>query len=474
MRPTRRFAPHRNPTGRLAWLLALSACAGAEKGPQSSGDPGIRAAAAAPAALGNTSTTDCEDGATAGPDTGDVLSRNEIRSWARPDQPSSRTCRSGSSPAVAATVQPVEALAADSPAPAQPEARAAATDPMATGPAGVSVPLVSGLILLSVHRFPDGDRENVVIVSDVSPDGVTYTWQFIQQEKSGDPFEESFERFVRATDFASAPRLNNLFTRRGRSDAPGYTAFSISRATYARVRVEGQAPYTFVSAQGGPFGGALSGVFMTRVTLKGTLTLASAAPEPMPVLLNGRRVSVPVLRLKGRFAFQDRKEEHDYWVLADSVHPVLLRTVVGADTLQTVSIQVPEASAEKDVERRLETACRAELPGVYFAFARAELQSASAPTLAGVAALLKRHPDWSFGIEGHTDSIGDPASNQALSQRRAEAVRAKLVEHYRIGPDRLQAVGFGATRPREPNATIEGRARNRRVELVRACAGARG
>ena len=126
------------------------------------------------------------------------------------------------------------------------------------------------------------------------------------------------------------------------------------------------------------------------------------------------------------------------------------------------------------MERQLETACRVELPGVYFAFASAHLQSASVPALAAVAALLERHPDWSFTIEGHTDSIGDPASNQALSQRRAESVKTKLVELHHISPDRLQPAGFGATRPREPNTTIEGRARNRRVELVRDCANDRG
>lgn len=109
------------------------------------------------------------------------------------------------------------------------------------------------------------------------------------------------------------------------------------------------------------------------------------------------------------------------------------------------------------------------LPGVYFAYNSAELEPASEPALTGVAALLQRHPDWSFTIEGHTDSIGTAASNATLSTARAEAVRTALVERHGVAPARLAAAGFGATRPRESNATLEGRARNRRVELARQC-----
>ena len=61
------------------------------------------------------------------------------------------------------------------------------------------------------------------------------------------------------------------------------------------------------------------------------------------------------------------------------------------------------------------------------------------------------------------------AANRALSRRRAEAVRARLAERHGVDTRAWGAVGYGATRPRESNATIEGRARNRRVELVRDC-----
>jgi outer membrane protein OmpA-like peptidoglycan-associated protein len=346
------------------------------------------------------------------------------------------------------------------------------------------VPLIAGLVFKSVYRYPEGDREDVILVTDVSPTGVTYQWQFIQHPDSGASFEQSWERFVRSTDLDSSPRLNTYFVGKGRSDTPGFTTFTLSRATYAQLQAEGTAPYRMVMMQSGPFQGAmrdlmkggplegeLANAFRSRVTVKGTLSVV--APEPMPVLLNGRRVSVPTLRLKGRFAYQDAQTEHDLWVLADPSHPLLLRSTF-SDTLQVVSIMVPQAGGERAVERQLETACRVELPGVYFGFASAEMQSASIPALAQVAGLLQRHPDWSFTIEGHTDSIGDPGSNQTLSQRRAEAVKTKLVQLHGIDPGRLQPLGFGSSRPREPNGTIAGRARNRRVELARDCAAKRG
>ena len=70
-------------------------------------------------------------------------------------------------------------------------------------------------------------------------------------------------------------------------------------------------------------------------------------------------------------------------------------------------------------------------------------------------------------IEGHTDNVGGDAYNKTLSARRAEAVRQSLVKQFPIPGDRLASAGFGASRPKAPNDTPEGRALNRRVELCR-------
>jgi len=69
-------------------------------------------------------------------------------------------------------------------------------------------------------------------------------------------------------------------------------------------------------------------------------------------------------------------------------------------------------------------------------------------------------------IEGHTDNIGSHASNQRLSEKRAESIKSYLVQHFAITPERLVAKGYGEDRPRATNNTQEGRDQNRRVEVV--------
>jgi outer membrane protein OmpA-like peptidoglycan-associated protein len=105
--------------------------------------------------------------------------------------------------------------------------------------------------------------------------------------------------------------------------------------------------------------------------------------------------------------------------------------------------------------------------GIYFATGADRVRPESSPTLKEIGAMLADHPDLKLTIEGHTDNVGDAAANQALSQRRAEAVKQALVSAYHVDGARLTAKGMGATKPAAPNTTAEGRQTNRRVELVR-------
>jgi outer membrane protein OmpA-like peptidoglycan-associated protein len=119
----------------------------------------------------------------------------------------------------------------------------------------------------------------------------------------------------------------------------------------------------------------------------------------------------------------------------------------------------------------LRESCRVEVPGIYFDFNRATLNPLSRSTLTEIAVVLKREAGWRITIEGHTDNVGTEAYNQDLSARRAAAVKDALVGDFDIDTGRLTTAGFGESRPRETNETIAGRARNRRVELVRDCSG---
>jgi outer membrane protein OmpA-like peptidoglycan-associated protein len=104
--------------------------------------------------------------------------------------------------------------------------------------------------------------------------------------------------------------------------------------------------------------------------------------------------------------------------------------------------------------------------GVEFDTGKATLKPESEKVLGDVLSLLQAQTDWKMRIEGHTDSTGTKAGNQVLSQQRAAAVVAWLVAKG-VAADRLTAVGMGDTKPIADNSTDDGRAKNRRVELVK-------
>jgi len=95
-----------------------------------------------------------------------------------------------------------------------------------------------------------------------------------------------------------------------------------------------------------------------------------------------------------------------------------------------------------------------------------KLKGADWPVLAKLSDLLKKEPALKIKIAGHTDSTGDAAHNQALSLRRAETVKRTLVETYSVDAGRITTKGWGAEQPLVDNGTEEGRAINRRVEIL--------
>jgi OmpA-OmpF porin, OOP family len=104
--------------------------------------------------------------------------------------------------------------------------------------------------------------------------------------------------------------------------------------------------------------------------------------------------------------------------------------------------------------------------GIYFDTSRSELKPESDAAVAEIARLLQSKPALKVYIVGHTDMVGEAASNAKLSQARAQSVVAALTAKYSIPPTRLIAFGAGPYAPVATNRTEEGRAKNRRVELV--------
>jgi OmpA-OmpF porin, OOP family len=127
--------------------------------------------------------------------------------------------------------------------------------------------------------------------------------------------------------------------------------------------------------------------------------------------------------------------------------------------------QEMEATAEA-IANELQSSGRMALYGITFATNSAAIAPESDKVLNEIAGLLKNQPEWKITVEGHTDNVGAKAANQTLSQRRAEAVVTWLAGHG-VDRTRLNAAGLGDTKPVQDNATEEGRAKNRRVELVK-------
>jgi len=115
---------------------------------------------------------------------------------------------------------------------------------------------------------------------------------------------------------------------------------------------------------------------------------------------------------------------------------------------------------------QLKSEGRARLYGILFDTDSDHLKAESKPTLDALIAAARTEPAWSFGIEGHTDNVGGDAHNQALSEKRALAVKAYLVAAG-VDAGRLSTQGFGASKPVASNDTELGRSQNRRVEVVK-------
>jgi outer membrane protein OmpA-like peptidoglycan-associated protein len=109
---------------------------------------------------------------------------------------------------------------------------------------------------------------------------------------------------------------------------------------------------------------------------------------------------------------------------------------------------------------------RVVLYGIYFDTNKTDLKPESEPTLHEMAKLLKSQPTLKLLVVGHTDNVGTFAANIDLSQRRAQAVVNTLVSKYGIAKERLMPFGDSYAAPVASNKTEEGRAKNRRVELV--------
>lgn len=143
--------------------------------------------------------------------------------------------------------------------------------------------------------------------------------------------------------------------------------------------------------------------------------------------------------------------------------PVVQLDIIETKPMETGMVKVNAEALAKDIERT----GHAPIYGIYFDTGKADIKPQSEEALAEMAKLLGQDAALNLYVVGHTDNVGTLSSNMELSQRRAEAVVKTLVSKYGIGANRLHAAGVGPLSPVMANNTEEGRAKNRRVELVK-------
>jgi OmpA-OmpF porin, OOP family len=144
-------------------------------------------------------------------------------------------------------------------------------------------------------------------------------------------------------------------------------------------------------------------------------------------------------------------------------HPLVLLDLVETAPMETKMVKVDAAAMAKDVAAKGHVA----LYGIYFDHDKADVKPESAETLREIATFLEQNPQLAVYVVGHTDNVGDYDYNMGLSQRRAAAVVRELTGKHGVATARLKPAGAGPLAPVAPNDTDDGKAKNRRVELVK-------
>jgi len=329
-----------------------------------------------------------------------------------------------------------------------------------------AIPLCKGLTIVTAIDDPKGDYESVKQVSNITADEVQLTVNGDRPTPVG-VRKINVARTVRRADLQTATFYLHIFYPGAPASVPGSTALGTSAAVLTALKTQGSAELSVID----PVARAAPAEQMRRNLWH--YPLKRVGPAVVPVTVNGAKVDLPAVQARGS-NLGDRAE---FFFLDDERNPLALRYAFGsgvqtddASRLQVVRISY-DCSAPPGGESRLERALRetgrADVYEIYFEFNSDRIREESDPTLREIAGVLTRHPEWKLGIEGHTDGIGSDSFNLQLSQRRALAVKTALSTRLSVNPQRLTTAGLGESRPKDRNDTLEGRARNRRVELVR-------
>jgi OmpA-OmpF porin, OOP family len=205
-----------------------------------------------------------------------------------------------------------------------------------------------------------------------------------------------------------------------------------------------------------------------RFDIKYQIEGTNPAPAPLAILRNHQQA---IAKIGGKVVYEDSRytivkvarDGKEIWAQID--------TAWGKGYMLTIvekQAMTQEVMASAEMFRSgMNANGHVEVPGIYFETGKAELKAESKAALEEVAKLLQGNPALKVYVVGHTDNVASLDLNMKLSQARADAVVQALIAQYKVPGNRLVARGAGPLAPVAVNDSEDGRAKNRRVELVK-------
>lgn len=340
-----------------------------------------------------------------------------------------------------------------------------------------SIHIKPGAILTTSWSLPKGDAESDNKIQSVTPDALAFQYDGVAARyiDMSDKRHAVLNNTVCGKDILQGEAFSTgwYFTKDLTAPGlyPGLTHILLPTGKFATLKSTGSLPMVF-----GWYDYTDTLTEWELIAWKGTLTRVEAEDVPFPLIIDDDRVNVPAIHVRGQMKvlenagrFGAHDQPADAYILDDPNTPIVLSWLFGKDLKQDDAFRVQYIRVrygEPKLEQKLAKDKKAITYGINFDYNSAVITPQSEPVLKEIAQAMADKPDWKLTITGHTDNIGGSKYNLALSQRRSAAVKQALVERYHVNPNRLSTGGDGDTDPVDTNDTLEGRARNRRVELT--------
>lgn len=348
------------------------------------------------------------------------------------------------------------------------------------GQTAAKVPLQDGTVLTTAWGIAPGDVESRTELDSATDSSISMNQSsepYVNDDGRKAPAEH-MKAFICNADLASADTYLTATWEYMPTLIHGTTRLRLSDKSFNEIKTSGKTDLRYLGItqtgeeESKPYHDA------------GTFTRVEPEDVQYPMIVNDERVTLPVIHLTGPMASVGKdprphkerptQDEGEIYVIDDPVDPLVLlyrekdpAYHAGRFRIEVVKIDYKVPHPVNLVEKQLTEQKRAVTYGIYFDFNKDTIKPESEKVLKEIVQAMTDNPTWKLTVEGHTDNIGGDTYNLDLSKRRAAAVKQALVTRYHIAPGRLSTIGYGSSSPVDTNDTLEGRARNRRVELTR-------